>query len=248
MKSSNLISKSIAAMGMGLVAVAALTILSSKAHAQVSKDLNSLGSNEEIVKRANRLESRSRVSIVQNRLVKRNWRLEIGATVAPVAAGDSYLRTTNFGGHLDLHVNPKFSLGVRYSKAFNELTSEGKHQFDEARRAKAAGRFDHNHPDLDAPDYSVMGVVNWYMMYGKINFFDIDVVQFDIYSLAGAGQQQLASGNSMTWTAGGGIGFWLSQHVTSRFELRYQTYQDKVASGPRDLNLIVANFGIGVLL
>jgi outer membrane beta-barrel protein len=85
-------------------------------------------------------------------------------------------------------------------------------------------------------------------MYGKINFFDVSVVQFDIYSLAGAGTMQLSSGSTPTYTAGGGIGFWLSQHVTSRLEVRYQNYQDTVYTGSRNLNLIVANLGLGVLL
>lgn len=217
------------------------------AFADVSKDLASLGSNEAIVRRANQLDSRTRVSVVQGRTVPRNWRLELGVNYGPVAAGDSYLRTQNLGGQVDLHITPKFSLGVRYAQSFNSLTDEGKQQFDNARAAKARGG-DYRIPDIDYPESTVMGVANWYMFYGKMNFFDLSVVQFDIYSLGGYGQVKLASGSTNTWTAGGGVGFWLSQHVTSRFELRYQTYQDQVYTGSRDLNLLVANFGLGVLL
>ena len=234
---------------LSFILVAAMTVLSFQAKAAgVSQDLETLGSNKDINDRASRLETRSRMAIVQNRAVDRHWRFELGASYIPVASGDSYLNTQNLGVQADLHITPKVSLGVRYQKSYNTLTNEGKNQFDLARAAKAAGSTDYRVPDLDYPDESLMGVLNWYMLYGKLNFFDVKTVQFDIYSLAGYGTQKLASGDTPTWTAGGGIGFWLSNHVTSRFELRYQTYQDKVYTGTRDLKLILANFGVGVLL
>jgi outer membrane beta-barrel protein len=236
------------AFALGLLAVIVLSLIASGANAQVSKELSNLGSNSDVKRRASALESRSRVAIVQGRTVKRDWRFELGGSYGPVAVGDSYLITQNLGGQIDLHINPKFSLGVRYAKAFNDLTAEGKQRFDAARAAKLRGQADWTIPDIDYPEESLMGVVNWYMFYGKMNFFDLSVVQFDIYSLAGYGNQKLASGNTPTWTAGGGIGFWITNHITSRVELRYQSYQDQVYTGARDLNLVVANFGLGVLL
>lgn len=228
----------------------ALTLVSlcSNAKANVTQDLNSLGSNAESVKRANRLESRSRIAIVQNRTVDRHMRFELGSNFGAVASGDSYVNTQNLGVNLDFHINPKFSVGAHYAKAFNQLTAEGRNQWDQYRAAINAGNLSKTAPDSDYVDSSIMGVVNWYMMYGKINFFDVSVVQFDIYSLAGAGQVTLASGPTTTYTAGGGIGFWFSQHVSSRIELRYQNYKDNVISGSRNMNLILANFGLGILL
>lgn len=231
-----------------VAATLALLVSASNAFATVSTDMQSLGSNAESVKRANRLESRSRIAIVQNRSVDRHWRLEVTPTVGAVALGDSYVNTQHAGVNVDLHIMPKVSLGVRYEKAFNQLTQEGKQQFDNARAAYNAGNMNYKVPQIDYADYSVIGTVNWYMIYGKINFFDISVVQFDIYSLAGAGTMQLASGPTTTYTAGAGIGFWFSQHITSRIELRYQNYSDQVYTGSRNLNLMVANFGLGVLL
>ncbi|MEK7357686.1 MAG: outer membrane beta-barrel domain-containing protein [Bdellovibrionota bacterium] len=228
--------------------VLAIAALTTQAQAAVSSDLETLGSNQEIVKRANRLESRSRIAIVQNRAVDRRMRLELGVNYAPVASGDSYLRTQNYGGAIDFHIVPKFSLGVRFQQSLNSLTSEGKNQFQMAQDAKARGSVDYRVPDIDYPEQSIIGVATWYMLYGKLNFFDVKTVQFDLYSLAGAGTQKLASGDTPTYTAGGGIGFWLNNHLTSRFEMRWQGYQDKVYTGTRDLNLIMANFGIGVLL
>jgi outer membrane beta-barrel protein len=232
------------ALGLALAA----TAFAIHAQAGLSHDLEDLGSNKEVNHEVARLDTRSRVSIVQDRTVKREWRLELGGNFGPVAAGDSYLLTQNLGAQVDLHINPKFSLGIRYAKAFNALTPEGKSQFDQAQAAKLSGSLDYSHPEIDYPEQSVLGVMNWYMLYGKINFFDIRVVQFDIYSLLGAGRVDLAMGPSTTWTGGAGIAFWLSQHISSRIELRYQTYADHLESGGRRLNLAVANFGLGVLL
>lgn len=226
----------------------AIVAMTTQSQAAVSSDLESLGSNKEIKNRANRLESRSRIAIVQNRAVDRNMRLELGINYGPVAAGDSYLTTQNLGGSVDFHIVPKFSLGVRFAQSYNALTSEGKNQFKMAQDAKSRGSVDYRVPDIDFPESSIIGVATWYMLYGKLNFFDVKTVQFDLYSLAGAGTQKLASGDTPTYTAGGGIGLWLNNHVSSRFEMRWQGYQDKVYTGSRDLNLIVANFGLGVLL
>ena len=230
-------------------AVSATLVLgaASVSHADTSSDLDSLGSNRQIVRRAQALESQSRVGVVQGRTVDRNWRLEIGGNYGPVAAGDSYLNTQNLGAQVDLHITPQFSLGVRYEKAFSSLTQEGQNQFQAAQAARQAGG-DFRIPDIDPPKSSLLAVANWYMFYGKMNFFDLSVVQFDIYSLAGYGQMTLQSGTTPTWTAGGGIGFWLTQHLTSRFEIRYQNYTDQVYTGSRSLNLIAANLGFGVLL
>ena len=231
----------------GLLAALAITT-AVPAFAGVSSDLETLGSNAESVRRANKLESRSKIAIVQNRSVSRKWRVELGLNSGANALGDSYLNTQYAGLDADLHISPKFSLGVRYAKMFNQLTNEGKAQFETARNMKNAGQMDYRVPAIDYPESSLMGVVNWYMLYGKINVFDMSVVQFDIYSLAGAGTMQLSSGSTPTYTAGAGIGFWITNHITSRVEARWQGYSDQVYTGNRNLNLFVANLGIGVLL
>jgi hypothetical protein len=59
----------------GLIALIAITTATS-AYAGVSSDLDTLGSNAESVRRANKLESRSKIAIVQNRSVNRHWRTQ----------------------------------------------------------------------------------------------------------------------------------------------------------------------------
>jgi len=99
-----------------------------------------------------------------------------------------------------------------------------------------------------------MGVINFYPTYGKLNLFDMSVAQFDFYLLGGLGQMQLQTSNAntysaTTYTAGAGIGLWLSQHLSTRFEARYQTYEDRAfADQPRNLNITVFSASLGVLL
>lgn len=237
-----------------LVAVLALTLVAAHAFGdEVSQSLESIGSKRSSHDRAYRFDSRARVGIVHGRAIDRNWRVELGANYGPSAFGDAYLNTQTLGGRVDLHVNPAFSLGVLYAKAFNQLSNEGEARMQQARFDAATYG---NRPRIAYPEDQVMGVINWYMTYGKLNFFDWRTFQFDIYSLAGFGQINVTTNSNGqesaqttgVWTGGAGIGFWLAQHLTSRFEIRYQSYSDKAYGGARDINQIIGTFGLGVLL
>jgi outer membrane immunogenic protein len=216
--------------------------------ADVNKDLDSLGSNDAIIKKAKALNPKNEVRIVQNRAVDRTLRFELGINYGGVAGGDPYMDTQSMGGNLDFHFTPRWSIGGRYQKHFNSLTSEGKRLYDEADAAIKAKNPNYSIPDMDAPQDTMMAVINWYPIYGKLNLFNAGIAQFDIYAIAGAGQVRLTSGNAPTYTAGGGIGIWLAQHISGRLEIRYQTYEDQVYTGVRRVNLTVATAGIGILL
>jgi outer membrane immunogenic protein len=210
--------------------------------------LNSLGGNDALIKKAQSLDPDNKVRIVQNRSVDRNWRLELGINYGINSGGDPYVSTQNLGGSLDLHVNPSWSIGVRHMNHYNKLTPEGQRIYDDAKENQATdGRYAIN--AIDYPLESTMGVVSFYPLYGKLNMFDMGVAQFDLYMLAGAGEVKLESSGSVpSWTAGGGVGLWLSKHFTSRLEVRYQNYQDEIYSGKRDMDIVVSTFSIGFLL
>lgn len=231
--------------------IASILAIGSIAQAQVSDELESLGSNRGVNERANLLENRTRVGIVQGRAVDRNMRFELGASYGPTATGDAYLSTQNSSVRADFHINPRWSLGVQYTKMNSTLTSEAKLRYDQARVDKSAAI-----PQVAYPDEAIMGLVNWYMTYGKINVFDWKTVQFDIYALGGLGQIKVStdiygetkSKTSNIWTAGLGLGFWLTQHVSTRGEIRYQSFEDYVYTGSRQQGQAVATIGLGVLL
>ena len=76
------------------------------------------------------MDPHNEVSIVQNRAVDRNMRLELGVNYGLVGGGEAYYQTQNLGANLDFHINPHWSVGARYYHSFNSLTSEGQAVFN----------------------------------------------------------------------------------------------------------------------
>lgn len=213
----------------------------------ISNDFDTLGGNQKIIDRAKALNSSRTVRVVQNRIVDRRLRLEIGGQFSGVAGGDSYLSSNSYGGQLEFHIIPQLSIGARYNQFNNQLTGEGQRQFQKATQI-AANDGSGIVPKIDYPESSTIGTLTWYPIYGKLNMFDMGVTQFDLYLTGGYGTMKLSSGNTPTYTAGGGVGFWLAKHVSTRFELRWQGYKDQMPQGARQLDLTVATVTLGFLL
>lgn len=245
MKNSKLIAL-LASILCSISVQAATQTASSKRN--LMKELDSLGSNQAIVDRAQAIDGENKIRVVQKRKVDRDLRFEFAVGYDAVSGGDSYIQTNNLGYMLDFHINPRVSVGARYYDSYNELTSEGERVFADARRRQAAGDLNSLRPDVDNPLSSTLGTITVYPLYGKLNFFNLGVTQFDVYLMGGYGQMELSSGSTPTWTAGGGVGIWWAQHVSSRLEARYQDYQDKIYSGSRDQSMMAFSFSIGILL
>lgn len=212
-----------------------------------SKDVDGLGGNDALMEMAERLHPESKSRIVQDRMVDRHTRLEVGFSYGGNFGGTTYLQTQSYGATLDFHLTPRWSLGARYYQYRNPLTPEGERAFDEARAAYAVGGRA-TLVDIDFPLNAKMAVINWYPIYGKINLFDFAIAQFDIYLLAGGGQIELESGTGPLATGGMGFGLWMTKHLSARAELRYQTYKDEIVTGPRDINSVAATLGLGWIL
>jgi len=212
-----------------------------------AKDVDGLGGNDALMDMAQRLNPETRSRIVQDRIVDRNLRLEVGLALGGVMGGTTYLQTSAKAVTADFHITPRWSIGARYYDYQNSLTPEGQRIFDAAKSANAAGA-PATTVDIDSPYNAKMAVINWYPMYGKINFFDKAVAQFDVYLLAGGGQIELNSGDASLVTAGLGFGLWMTKHISARAEIRYQGYQDQITTGPRDIQATVGTFGLGWIL
>ncbi|MGZ3771277.1 MAG: outer membrane beta-barrel domain-containing protein [Bdellovibrio sp.] len=211
------------------------------------EDIDTLGGNQELMEMAEKVKSSSRSRIVQERIVDRNNALELGLSYGNTFGGDAYIKTQSMGVAADYHFTPRWSLGVRYYDFGNGLTSEGQRIFNEARSTYAVGGRAHI-VDIDYPLNATMALVNWYPIYGKTSFLDMGVTQFDLYMLAGGGSITLSSGNTSILTAGLGLGAWITKHLTSRFEIRYQKYEDKIITGNRSLDIVVGSVGLGWIL
>ncbi len=222
-------------------------IVSGLAHAAddegLLQDFDSLGGNDVLLEKARSLNPTSKVTIVQDRIVDRRNRLEISPEIGRTLGGDSYQVTHRFGANLHYHITPKWSLGVKYSYLTNRLSVEGENLINDT-STYGQGLV----PDIDFGKQEYMGIVNFYPIYGKLNMFDLGIAHFDVYLLGGAGQIVLKSGPTPTWTVGGGIGFWISQHLTTRFEIRYQNYTVRRSLGETALDLTNASVQFGYML
>jgi outer membrane immunogenic protein len=236
--------------GLAFVALMVSTnsaLAQSASSSSASERLQSLGGNKDLLKKTKSLDPANRFRIVQKRAVDRTWRMELGANYGIANGGDPYVDTSAWGAFADLHISPRWSVGVRHMENRNALTAEGRRVYEEAEgRGRNADPF--APPAIDFPLSSTLGVLSFYPIYGKMNLFDQMVSQFDLYVLAGAGQVKLNSGSTATWTAGGGVGIWWTNHFSTRAEVRYQNYTDQIFSGPRDVNQVISTFSVGVML
>ena len=217
---------------------------------EAEPDFDSLGGNSILLERARALEPEKNVSIVQSRTVARRHRLELAPEISSVFGGETYSQTKSIGLNAHYHFTPRISVGIKYSYAFNSLTDEGEALYDAAYKDFKANPNNPTvpFPELDYVKDEMLALVSWYPIYGKINLLDRSVVHFDIYALGGAGQMQLRSGPTPTYTAGGGIGFWISQSFSTRLEMRYQTYTAKYFDGSQDMDLTVGSLQMGWML
>ena len=212
----------------------------------LSKDFDTLGDNKVFAERVKQMDQDKKVRIVQNRIVDLYNRVEIGGSYGYNAGGDSYVTTQHLGGMIEYHFSPRFAMGVRYQKYYNELTSEGKKQYDTYRASNLGGPSNQLVAGIDNPENVGLITVSYSPIYGKLNLFDMSVAHFDIYTLAGFGKMQLASGDSDVLTGGVGMGVWVTQNFTTRLEGSYETYED--LCGTRKQNNIQGMFSIGILL
>lgn len=229
-------------------------LLSSVSFAQTQKkslknQFESLGDNQIIAERVKNLDSQQKVRVVQNRIVDRNLRLELGLGYGFVGGGDSYVNTQDLNGLAEFHLTPRWSLGVRHQKSYNKLTAEGRNQYDKALTAqKQDVGSNQTFVGLDYPLEATYATLSFYPIYGKLNLFDLSVAHFDVYAIAGYGRMKLSSGESNATTGGGGVGVWLSQRFSTRFELRYQSFKDLIGTENRNQSSFEGMASIGFLL
>lgn len=223
---------------MKVLLIALITVVSSFAQADIMKDFDSLGGNDVLIDRAQKLQPNKSVTVVQKRVVDRNLRNEFSIGYNNVVGGDAYLQTQMLNLNYHFHINPRWAVGVSYFSAFNQLSEEGSFLIDT----------DQLIPDIDAPDSGYEVVGNFSPIYGKVNMFDLGVLQFDMYALISYGRITLQSGDSDTYSVGAGLGLWLSQHLSTRFEIRQRFYTAQRFGGSQDIETTNVGFSFGYIL
>ena len=208
-----------------------------RAQAGLLEDFDSLGGNDVLINRAKILRPDKKVNIVQNRTVDRRWRNEFSGGYSNVIGGDSFLDTQMLNLSYHLHINPYWTVGLNYYSAFNGTSSEGKFLIDNG-----------DVPDFDQPDTGYEAVLNVAPIYGKVNLLGMGVSQFDVYGILSYGNIKLKSGETQSWTYGAGVGLWISQHLTSRLEIRQRAYEAQRFGGASNVNTTNVGLSFGYLL
>ncbi len=226
--------------------------------ADLLKDFDSLGSNKVLLEKAQVLAPEKQIQIVQGRVVNRVRRHEFLTSIEAIQeGGNSYIDTRLAGLNYQYHLTPYWSVGLNYGYAFNELSSEGEKVIAEGRDLQdqiisedpnSTQKIDPFIPELNWIEQSLVAQVNWYPIYGKFKFLNKSIVHFDIYTQLGAGQVELRKSNSTIYQAGLGIGFWWSQHLTSRLEYKYSTYDAEHYKEDISVEMSSLNFSVGYLL
>jgi len=234
-------------------AMAAKNEAESKAEQKAEKldeQFDSLGGNKIFLEKAKALEPEKNISIVQNRAVPLQNRVEIAPEFSGTFGGDTYTRTKSLGLNAFYHINSRWALGVKYNTSYNTLTPEGEALVDAAYAdyLKNPANPTLGFPQMDYQKSEAMALFNWSPFYGKMNLMDKSVAHFDFYVLGGYGQVALRSGSTPSMTAGGGLGFWVSKHFSTRLEMRYQNYTAKYFSTEKKMDLAVASVQLGWLL
>lgn len=208
------------------------------AQADILKDFDSLGGNDVLINRAKVLQPDKDIKVVQNRVVDRRWRNEFSGGYLNVIGGNSFLQTQMLSLDYHLHITPRWTAGLSYFSAFNQLSRESNYLIDQNGLV----------PDIDQPKDGYEALVNYAPIYGKVNMFGLGVVQFDIYGIGTYGTINLKSGQASTYTLGAGLGLWISQHLTARLEIRQRYYKAQRFGGPTNIETTNAAVTFGYLL
>lgn len=217
-------------------------VVSMTANAGILEDFDTLGGNKDLLNKVQQTKADSKVQIVQKRVVDRNFRHEFYPEYSYNLGGDPYIISQSVGFNYQFHINPRWSVGLKYSYISNELTDEARSLQDdpnaELRRI----------PQIDYAKESSMALVNWYPIYGKFALLNAAVIHFDMYLVGGYGNITLDSGETETFTYGGGVGLWWSKYLTTRFEMRQQHYQVNRLERTDEAKVTSASMSIGLLL
>ncbi len=206
--------------------------------ADIMEDFDSLGGNDVLMDRAQKLQPNKSVTVVQNRTVDRRFRHEFNFGYNNVIGGDAYLQTQSLNLNYYFHINPRWTVGLNYFQAYNKLSKEGQYIIDTDRLV----------PDVDAPQSGYELIGQFAPIYGKINMFDLGVLQFDVYAQVTVGNITLQSGDTGTYSVGGGMGLWLSQHLTTRLQIQQRYYEAQRFGGAVDIETTVAGVSFGYML
>ena len=219
--------------------VIGLTLLSStvalaQSSSELEKKLESLSIPDDKV---TTVLSEDKLYVLNNRYSSLINRHELTIAGANNFTADSHLVTEQAALSYRYHINSKWSLGARYTRYTNKLSSSGQILFN-------------NKSILPDTDFALNGqelFVNYNTIYGKLRWSENSVVYFDQYISLGGGKVKLSSGDKNLALADIGLSFWLGNHGSARIGLKNEFYQQNQLSGSRNIHNGIGYIEFGYL-
>jgi outer membrane beta-barrel protein len=219
--------------------VIGLTLLSStvalaQSSSELEKKLESLSIPDDKV---TTVLSEDKLYVLNNRYSSLINRHELTIAGANNFTADSHLVTEQAALSYRYHINSKWSLGARYTRYTNKLSSAGQILFN-------------NKSILPDTDFALNGqelFVNYNTIYGKLRWSENSVVYFDQYISLGGGKVKLSSGDKNLALADIGLSFWLGNHGSARIGLKNEFYQQNQLSGSRNIHNGIGYIEFGYL-
>lgn len=165
--------------------------------------------------------SEDKLFVVNTRYSSLVNRHELSLMGANNFTADSHLSTQSAGLAYRYHINSKWSLGLRYNRYSNELTTAGQRLFDDKKLL----------PDTDFAFNSQELFVNYNTIYGKLRWSEETVVYFDQYIALGGGKMELASGKTNLAFLDLGFAFWLGKHMSTRVGFKNEFFKQTQLNG-----------------
>lgn len=155
-------------------------------------------------------------------------------------------RNFNADAHLDsslataayrYHINGKWSVGLRYSEYYNELSNSGEKLFDNKNLL----------PDSDFALKSTEAFINFNTIYGKLRVSKDMIVYFDQYISLGYGEISLATGQTQNYIADLGFSFWVGRNFSARVGAKNEFYRQQKLNGSKDVHNVQGYLEFGYL-
>ena len=176
--------------------------------------------------RVNPLVVQEKLYVVNKRYSSLKNRHELSLAGGKNLIGDAHLDNTLASLAYRYHINSKWSVGLRYSEYYNELSGSGKKLFDNRNLL----------PDSDFALNSYEAFVNFNTIYGKLRVSPSMIVYFDQYISLGYGNINLASGETQNLIADIGFSFWVGKHFSARLGMKNEFYEQQKINGNRNVH------------
>lgn len=181
--------------------------------------------------------SEDKLYVLNNRYSSLVNRHELTIAGANNFTADSHLSTQQTALSYRYHLNSKWSLGARYTRYTNKLSSAGQTLFNNKSIL----------PDTDFAKNGQELFLNYNTIYGKLRWTEDTVVYFDQYVSLGGGKVKLASGDKNLAMADLGFAFWLGNHGSARIGFKNEFYEQSQLSGKRNIHNGVGYIELGYL-